>query len=164
MLQADAVRTFVTECRGRGVRVGIQTCGAFRFEDIVPILDLLEFIHFDLKVMDRDRHLELTGRDNDVILKNAKQLLIHKAPVQFRVPVIPGHTDDPENLNMIADFLLRSGEGKVRLLEGNFMGPAKAASLGLETFPYEGVAARLMSQAHTVALARMQSRGLEVVW
>ena len=112
------------------MRVGLQTCGLFSWKRMQPHLDLFEFIHFDLKVIARDRHLELCGTDNGGILANAKNLVEARAPVRFRMPIIPSHTDDEPNLAAVATLLHELGMERIRLLRYHSMGEAKLARIG----------------------------------
>jgi pyruvate formate lyase activating enzyme len=60
---------------------------------------------YDLKIMDPNRHKEATGIPNDIILENARRLAARKVPMWVRTPVIPGYTDDRENIVAIARFM-----------------------------------------------------------
>ncbi len=93
---------FAARCQELGIAVALQTCGAFGWESLAPHLELFELIHFDLKVMDSKVHRRLTGAGNRTILDNARRLVAAGAPVRFRMPVIPEHTDDEPNLRRIA--------------------------------------------------------------
>lgn len=129
-LQLDFVVALARACRQAGVRVGLQTCGAFSWKRMQPHLDLFEFIHFDVKVIARDRHLELCGADNSGMLANAKKLVEARAPVRFRMPIIPAHTDDEPNLAAVATLLNELGIDRIRLLRYHSMGEAKLPRIG----------------------------------
>ncbi|MFQ5477875.1 MAG: glycyl-radical enzyme activating protein [Candidatus Krumholzibacteriia bacterium] len=129
-LQLDFVVALARACRQAGVRVGLQTCGVFSWGRMQPHLDLFEFIHFDLKVIARDRHRELCGADNNGILANARNLVEARAPVSFRMPIIPTHTDDETNLAAVATLLNELGIDRIRLLRYHSMGEAKLPRIG----------------------------------
>jgi len=129
-LQLEFALAFARACRAAGVGVGMQTCGAFSWDRVEPHLGLFAFIHFDLKVVASDRHRQLCGADNRVILKNARNLVEIGAPVQFRMPIIPDHTDDDANLRAVAGLLSGLGVDGIRLLRYHAMGEAKLPRLG----------------------------------
>ncbi len=68
-----------------------------------------------------------------MILENLKRLSDMGKPMIIRVPLIPGHTDSPENLRGVVDLLcsLRSVE-RVDLLPVHEYGKGKYDELGKE--------------------------------
>jgi pyruvate formate lyase activating enzyme len=108
----------------KGIHVLLETCGAFsmqRFDELLyPHLDL---IYFDIKVFDTERHRELCGTDNDVILNNFAEL--HRRTegggieVVPRIPLVPTLTATEDNLTAIAGFLRELGVRRVGLLPYN---------------------------------------------
>lgn len=101
---------FVMGCLARlrqaGRHTAVDTCGLVRCEDLLAAGREADLILYDLKIMDSARHELATGRGNERILENLTLLLESGAQVLVRTPLIPGHTDDRENLNALADFLL----------------------------------------------------------
>ena len=130
MLHAGFVETFLRRCAQREIRVGLQTCGAFQWRDLARLLPLLEFVHFDLKLVDQDLHRELTGADNRGILANARRLAAEYPAGLFRTPVVPGSTDRPDDLRRLAAFLREIGAPRLHLLRYHAMGESKLPRLG----------------------------------
>jgi pyruvate formate lyase activating enzyme len=130
-MQMEFAAAFARRCRQSGLSVGLQTCGTFRWEVFEPYLSLFEFIHFDLKLMDPEAHRTIIGADNQTILANAGRLLEAGAPVFFRMPVIPGHTDTKTNLRDVASFLRERHVGRIHLLAYHSMGESKRPHLGI---------------------------------
>jgi len=100
---------FVLAClealKAQGRHTAVDTCGHVEPDHLDQAADLADLVLYDLKIMDRDRHRALTGRDNDLILRNLTHLLTRGQTVWIRVPLIPGHTADPDNLRAMAEFL-----------------------------------------------------------
>lgn len=89
----------------------------------------------DVKHIDPARHRELTGADNTLILENIKRIAGFGIPITIRTPVIPGLTDDPENIKGIAGFAAGvPGIKGYELLAYHDFGKPKYKSLGR---PYE---------------------------
>jgi pyruvate formate lyase activating enzyme len=65
---------------------------------LVPYVDLFLY---DLKIMDAERHRQHTGRSNQLALANLERLAKMEVSIQVRVPLIPGCTDDEDNLQAI---------------------------------------------------------------
>ncbi|MBI2890537.1 MAG: glycyl-radical enzyme activating protein [Nitrospirae bacterium] len=129
-LQMEFLGAVAARCRESGVRVCLQTCGLFGWEAFEPLLGLFEFIQFDLKIIDAEEHRAVMGADNRVVLGNARRLVELKAPVVFRMPVVPGFTDPVSNLRDVAAFLGELGVSGLHLLPYHAMGEAKLPRLG----------------------------------
>jgi pyruvate formate lyase activating enzyme len=66
---------------------------------------VVDLFQVDLKHMDATRHRELTGAGTERIHENAALLLARGATVEFRLPLVPGFTDEAQNLDRVAAFL-----------------------------------------------------------
>lgn len=148
----------------RGVSVGLQTCGHFPLDALVPHLPLFSFLHFDLKLLATAAHERHTGAGNARILENAAQLVRLGAPVQFRTPIIPGVNDGDGDLAALASFLKGVGAPRLRLLRYHRLGEAKRVRLGDRTGPRgPAVGAAEAERACARAAARLRADGLEVI-
>lgn len=161
-LQMQAAGALARRCRERGVSVGLQTCGAFGWKAFAPYLPALSFIHFDLKLMDPARHRELTGAGNETILANARRLVEAGAPVEFRLPVVPGLTDAASNLEQAAAFLRELGVRKLQLLRYHRLGQSKLARLGFPLAALEIQDGAVADEALARAAATLRGLGMEV--
>lgn len=161
-MQLEFTGAFAHRCQESGLGVGLQTCGAFRWEAFKPYLPLFEFIHFDLKLMDPKAHRTLIGAENHTILANAGRLLEAGADVLFRMPVIPGYTDTKQNLRDVAAFLHERGVGRIHLLQYHSMGESKLPRVGFPIPPLfsRGKVDGSSTLAHTSEFFRAE--GLEV--
>ncbi|MFC1628115.1 glycyl-radical enzyme activating protein [Gemmatimonadota bacterium] len=96
-------------CHQRGLHTTLDTSGYSPpevFRDVAPLVDLFLY---DLKLMDRQRHLDFTGVTNDHILENLSWLADRDTTVIIRFPPVPGFNDDEENLRAMGAFLRSSG-------------------------------------------------------
>jgi pyruvate formate lyase activating enzyme len=75
--------------------------------------------------MDREKHRELTGRDNLRILDNFSALASTHDCLQPRIPVIPGMNDNIENIRHCASFILSKGIRTIHCLPYNPLGRDK---------------------------------------
>jgi len=118
----------------------INTCveitGAFPWETVKRITDHADYILYDLKCMDDKRHKEGTGVSNKRILENAKNLVKEKKKIHFRVPLIPGFNDSPEDIKATALFIREelglNPSDHLELLAYNNLGEDKYIRLGAE--------------------------------
>ncbi len=102
--QPDFLAALLQGCRSRGIHTALDTSGYASPEVIEGIAPLADLFLFDVKVVDDRRHQELTRVSNGQILANLRWIVSQGRPVILRVPVIPGISDDEENLRAIAEL------------------------------------------------------------
>jgi len=105
MMQVDLLCQVLPRCREAGVHVALDTCGAVAWESYERVLPWVNLVLYDLKIMDAKRHAAATGVSNQIILENARRLAARGVPMWIRTPVIPGYSDDQENIVAIARFI-----------------------------------------------------------
>jgi pyruvate formate lyase activating enzyme len=109
-LQAAFVAELFRRCRARGIATALDTCGQVAPENDARILPHTDLVLFDIKIMDPERHRRHTGHDNRLILENLERIAAAKqdgwpGKIWVRTPIIPGATDDEENIIAIGRFL-----------------------------------------------------------
>jgi len=128
---------FLCECAGllreNGIHVALETCGFAPSHVFKKVLDSVDYVLYDLKIMDSDRHLKATGQTNGWILENARNLKKSGKAFLFRTPRIPGYTDDEENLEAIRRFV---GDCPWEILPYNELAGAKYSMLN-RNYPLE---------------------------
>ena len=98
----------------RGISTALDTCGYVPWENLNALLEWTDIVLYDIKYMDSEAHKEFTGRDNKLILGNARRIAEKGIPMRIRVPVIPGRTNTREGLSRTAKFAAELDEkGKV---------------------------------------------------
>jgi pyruvate formate lyase activating enzyme len=113
-----------------GLHTAIETCGQARWTDVARVLPHVDLFLFDLKHMDPHVHRRLTGRDNRLILQNARRLAQSSAKIIFRMVIVPGCNDSPENLHQTAAFIAGLARvEEVDLLPYHRLGEPKYARL-----------------------------------
>jgi pyruvate formate lyase activating enzyme len=105
MLQTGFLEQVLPRCKEAGLHVALDTSGAVLWERYEKILPWVDLVLFDLKLMDQERHQQATGISNATILENARRLASAGKSMWIRTPVIPGYTNDPENIRAIAGFI-----------------------------------------------------------
>ncbi|MDD5076659.1 MAG: radical SAM protein, partial [Sphaerochaetaceae bacterium] len=88
-----------------GLHCAIETSG-FASEDVFKtIVDAVDFVIMDLKVIDDAMHRNYCGQSNKPILRNLEYLKRSGVPFMIRIPMIPQVNDSEENLIATADLL-----------------------------------------------------------
>lgn len=114
VMQHEAAAHLLRLCKGAGIATAIDTCGAFApkaYEHILPHTDL---ILLDLKLMDDERHRQAAGMGIKNILANAEAFGKGNIPIWVRTPIIPGYTDDEDNIEAVSRFIAEKMPAVVR--------------------------------------------------
>jgi pyruvate formate lyase activating enzyme len=133
------------ECKKLGVHTTIDSSGGcfstsplFQ-EQLKELLNYTDLILLDIKHINRKKHIKLTGLPNDHILEFAQFLSERKIPVWIRHVLVPGITDDPEDLKEMGEFIgTLSNVLKVEILPYHMLGVYKWEALGLQ-YPLKDV-------------------------
>jgi len=108
------------------IHTAVETCGNISWKNIEPSLPFLEWIFFDLKQMDQEKHRDATGQSNDLILDNANRLAgVFPGRLVFRMPVIPGFNDNPDHILKMARFIKSTGRPEINILPVHHFGREK---------------------------------------
>lgn len=113
-----------------GYHTAVETCGQAPWRDLRAAATVTDLFLYDVKQLDPERHRELMGCGNRLILENLEKVLAAGASVTLRVPVVPGCNDGPAEVEALAAFAaahptLRS----VELLPHHRLGDHKYAAL-----------------------------------
>jgi pyruvate formate lyase activating enzyme len=157
-LQPVFLRRFLKKCRDGYIHTALDTCLHTTTEEGVKALEEADLLLCDIKCLDPEEHLKDTGRTNEVILRNLRHLSAMAKPMIIRVPLIPGHTDSPENLQAVIDLVcsLQSVE-RVDLLPVHEYGRVKYDQLGKE---YRLIAQPIPQERQQDIKARFEECGL----
>ena len=88
-----------------GVHRCIETSGYADAQTFRMVIDRLDYVIMDLKLMDDALHRRYTGVSNERILQNARTLMLSGKPCRFRIPLIPGVNDTEDNMRKTAEFV-----------------------------------------------------------
>lgn len=110
------------------IHKALQTSGYADCETYKYVTDNFDYIMQDIKLANPNAHKKFTGVDNALILKNIDYLKKSGKKFVFRVPLIPGITDTPENLTEISRI---AEDFPVELLRYNPLAGAKYEMLNM---------------------------------
>jgi len=115
LLQPFFAAGILKECKRENISTSIETCGYYESNAIEKVIDYLDYIFYDIKHIDCEKHRKLTGFSNEKILDNLIMLQTFNVDICVRIPIIPGINDDYENIKATAKML--SKMPKVKLIE-----------------------------------------------
>ncbi len=138
LLQAPFVKELFRLCKNEGIHTCIESAGFAPSENLLMLLPLTDCLLFDLKHMDPEIHQKYTGQSNELILKNARLAAEDGADILFRIPLIPGVNDTPDNIDRTAAFVKSLPiPPRIQLMPYHRMGDSKYKALNLPNEMHE---------------------------
>ena len=141
LLQIDFVIELFKIAHSKGVNTTLDTSGnpftleepfISKFNELMKYTDLYML---DIKQINEDKHKDLTGWSNSNILQMAKYLSDNGKDMWIRNVLVPGFTDDEEDLLQLRDFVKSLKTVKrFEVLPYHTLGVFKWENLGI---PYE---------------------------
>lgn len=104
-MQSEFVVDLAKELKKEGIHLALDTCGLCNPKVFARVVEPMDLCLYDIKHSDSEKHRELTGAGNEVILRNLSYLNEIGKPIFIRIPVIPGKNDSWENYEAIAGIL-----------------------------------------------------------
>lgn len=132
LLQTKFLIELFTELKKYNIHTCIDTSGSFDLtSDIKKLIDLTDLFLLDIKCINDEKAKELTGVSNKKELAFAEYLSSIGKPMWIRQVLVPGITDDEQDLLALKDFIstLKSVE-KVEILPYHDLGKFKWEKLG----------------------------------
>ena len=146
----------------RGIHTTLETNGYFGARLTDDDLSSIDLVMLGLKAIEPDLHRRLTGMDNKPVHEFARRLAARKHPVWIRFVIVPGWTDNMEEVDRMAEFAASLGNvERVDVLPFHQMGRFKWEKLGMD---YKMRDAQPPSR-ETIdeALSRFRAAGLNAV-
>lgn len=146
LLQVDFLQELFALAKERNIHTCIDTSGiTFQSGDIEyrkkldQLLQLTDLVLLDIKHIDSVCHQKLTGHDNASILAFARYLAEQQIPVWIRHVLVPGYTDQEDDLRRLGQFIASLSNVKaLDVLPYHTMGVEKYKALGIH-YPLSGV-------------------------
>ena len=115
------------------LHTALETSGYAPWRHLESVLRHVDLLYVDLKHMDPQQHVMLTGQSNELILENLRRVRSMMQPVDVivRIPIIPGCNDSIENLSASAAFVLQLGFLQVELIPYHRFGVSKYEQYGM---------------------------------
>ena len=138
LMQMDFMIDLFKKAKAEGVHTNIDTCGAVftreepffsKFKELMNVTDL---VILDIKEIDESKHKKLTGWSNLNILDMAKYLSEINKPVWIRHVLVPGGSDNDEELIRLNEFIKTlSNVDRVEVIPYHDLGIFKWEKLGI---------------------------------
>ena len=134
LLQVKFLIELFTKLKKKKIHTCIDTSGMVTLtDDIKHLLTLTDLVLLDIKHIDNEKCKDLVGFDNKLELEFAKYLSDNNIPVWIRQVLVPGYTDDENDLLKLRTFISSlNNVQKVEILPYHSLGKYKWSKLGLK--------------------------------
>lgn len=148
--------------RSRGIHCAVETAGFWPSALVENVVKSFDLVLFDLKHVDPEKFSRAIGRNNDVILRNLKDLLARDVQIEMRIALIPGFNESDPDLTTMARWLKDCEQvPPVRLLPFHRLAVSKQALFD-RPYPYAAVVP-LPERRISEAAALLAGEGIPVV-
>ncbi|RJX30211.1 MAG: pyruvate formate lyase-activating protein [Oxalobacter sp.] len=133
LLQAEFVHEVMRRCKEEyGLHTALDTNGLRAFSLPDDWFDVVDLVLLDIKHIDPAKHARLTSTTNRPVLEFAQRLARMSKPTWVRYVLVPGYTDDVNDVEKLAEFVseLKNVE-RVEVLPFHQMGAYKWKQLRL---------------------------------
>ncbi len=160
--QPEFTLRLLKSCREAGIHTVMETCGHTNYDTLKELVENVNVLIYDIKHMDEAKHIEGTGKTNNLILHNLKRLCEEgDTEIVVHIPLIRDFNDDENNIEETVKFV--GSLKKIRqidLLPFNELAAEKYRAIGIN-WEYAGIQGQTLDQ-----LKRMEeivkSQGLQV--
>jgi len=133
LMQDRFVVRLLEAAKGMGVHTALDTNGYLGERLSDAELDQIDVVLLDIKSWDPARHQHLVGKDNGPTLDFARRLARRGKKMWLRYVLVPGLTDDENDINQLAAFAAELGNvERVDVLPFHQMGRYKWEKLGID--------------------------------
>ena len=157
MAQPEFSEALLRAVHEYGYTTAIETTANASREVVDRLLPHVDCILLDIKHMNSEKHKAFTGRDNALILENAKYIAEMADDMTVRVPVIPTFNDTVEEIRAIAKFAAKLPKVMhLHLLPYHRLGRDKYTGLGRE-YALDGIEPMPSEKINTLYEAACES-------
>ncbi len=125
LLQPEFARALLIASKEKGLHTCCETTGYANKDTFLSVIEYVDYIFFDLKHWNSNKHKEGTGVSNDQIISNIKEAVILKKNVLPRIPIIPGFNDSLADAYEFTKLLKDIGVLRCQLLPFHQFGENK---------------------------------------
>lgn len=125
LLWIDFCEELLRSCYDYNIHTAIETTGCVPEDYLDRVKDYTDVFLYDIKSMDLNRHKELTGVPNDLILSNIRRLRKAGKLVVMRIPFIPDKNFFRGELEKMLDFADDLGIAEVNIMPYHNLGQVK---------------------------------------
>ena len=133
LAQPEFAPALLEAAKDRSINTAMESTGYADFDIIKKYLPHLDLYLMDIKHINSEKHKAFTGRENGLILENARRIAASGTKLIIRTPVIPTFNATKEEIRDIAKFASSlPGVTEMHILPYHRIGMDKYAGLNRE--------------------------------
>ncbi len=133
LLQQRFVLRLFAAARELGVHTALDTNGYYGNRLTDSELGLVDLVMLGVKAFSPDLHKQITGMDNAPVQAFARRLSVRKHPMWIRFVLVPGWSDNMDEIRRLADFAAGLGNvQRIDVLPFHQMGKYKWDKVGMD--------------------------------
>lgn len=105
LMQPEFATELLKACKSAGYNTSIETTSFASLESLNQVLQYVDLVLLDIKVINNKLHKVYTGQSNELIINNIKHIAKTGKEVIIRIPLIPSVNDTDENINKTIKFI-----------------------------------------------------------
>ncbi len=139
LLQAAFAREYFRLCKENGLHTALDTAGSVVTQEAFAVLDYTDLVLLDIKALNPVLCRKVCGSSGRHSLDFLEELQRRSLPVWIRHVVVPGLTDDEDELNKMVEYLKPyTVIQKIEWLPYHTLGVYKYEQMGMD-YPLKGV-------------------------
>ncbi len=137
VMQHEFSLALFKSAKEKNISTAMETCGLGAWNMYEQLMEYIDYLFFDIKIWDSEKHKKYVGTDNKDILENAKKASYWMSgrgkDFIVRIPVIPT-ISEIDDFEMILKYIKTecSPDVSVEIMPYHRLGRGKYADLGME--------------------------------
>jgi len=132
LVQYSFAAAILKAVKEKGINTAIETTGYASWNHFQQVLEYTDYVLYDLKHTDNNKHSEGTGVGLSKIIENLYKIAESGKNLIVRIPLIPGFNMDEKNIIKTIELLKTINQNKVHILPFHQLGSQKYEDLGRE--------------------------------
>ena len=89
LMQFEFLKEILQKAKNHSINTCLDTTGYISGQKLNEITELVDLFLYDVKTINEQKHMRLTGKSNKLILENLNFLLDENCEILIRIPIIP---------------------------------------------------------------------------
>ena len=120
-LQFEFSKELLRKFQSKGMHTAIETCGYTKWSNLNELAHFTDLLLYDVKVVDRKKHISFTGVPNDTILSNLEKLTRSGKSVVIRYPLVHPLNDSDVEIDELTRLILKLNSKNRTIREAHIM-------------------------------------------
>ena len=105
LMQPDFLQGVLEGCKKNRIHTVLDTSGCGDVHAAKKVLPFVDLLMLDIKCFDREKYFDLTKQELAKTLAFLDEANLHRTPTWVRYVVVPGYTDDLDEMRALSDYL-----------------------------------------------------------